>query len=236
MAAVGVLGGDPSKVDKVTVLSGSGPEAGIVFDLQNPDSTAIQVTSYNAHVADVMGFEWENNMAQMVRTGYHNEKGEVRARPGSPATIPLRVQQRNAMQSADLQQWTDVSNNVFSRIDAAGYAGLRVDAWVPLALETGIIQSGPVAPAVRLESAYGIVRMRGAIENQAGTGWSGGTTLATVPAGYRPSFDYRTITRQAGNQIELAVTTGGLLSSGSSTGTGGGTVIILNNIQWEVAP
>ncbi len=55
-----------------------------------------------------------------VRTGYHNEKGELRARPAADNSVPFRVQQRSATQSANLTEWTTPSNGVLASVAPDG--------------------------------------------------------------------------------------------------------------------
>ncbi len=55
-----------------------------------------------------------------TRTGYHNEKGEIRARPAADNSVPFRVQQHSATHSSNLTEWTDVNNNIFTSIGPTG--------------------------------------------------------------------------------------------------------------------
>ena len=49
-----------------------------------------------------------------------NEYGEVRLQPSAPNRIAARIKQYNGSQSADLQQWTDWSNNVLASVGPTG--------------------------------------------------------------------------------------------------------------------
>ncbi|MFC4335208.1 hypothetical protein [Salininema proteolyticum] len=230
MAAKGIIGGDPSKLDRVNTVDEAGPV--LRFDLVHPDATAIEITAANDHTADTLLTYWTNNSGQAQRTGYLNEKGEIRSRPGSPATVPVRVQQRDERQSGDLQQWTDAGNTPFSRIDADGYATLRVDAWTALDLEPGVVSD---AAEVRRESAYGIARLRGTLTTQL-TGFNAGSTIATVPAPFRP---IRTVVVTVGfdstQDRTMTVTPAGAISLGSSIGAGDDHTIHLDGVTWELA-
>src|SRR5690606_27540776 len=55
-----------------------------------------------------------------VRTGSHNEKGELRARAAANNSVPFRVQQRSASHTADLTQCTTSGNDVLSAVAADG--------------------------------------------------------------------------------------------------------------------
>ncbi|GAB3656494.1 hypothetical protein [Glycomyces tarimensis] len=232
MVAVGVVGGDPAKLDRHMIATEAGPVLHV--ELTHPDAVAVQIDAPNDHAADVLVANWVNNSGQQVRTGYLNEKGELRSRPGSPATVPSRIQQRDGAQTGDLQQWTDAGNTPLSRIDAQGFAALRVGEWTDLILADGI-EHGTVRAQVRLESAYGVVRMRGIINGLDGFAFSAGATLATVPAGYEPTVEVSQIARQGTAGVTLTVTTGGALSTSSSIGSGPGPEIRLDGFSWEAA-
>lgn len=45
-------------------------------------------------------------------TGYFNEKGELRAQPGAANSVPVRVKQFDATQSARLTEWTNAGNTL----------------------------------------------------------------------------------------------------------------------------
>ncbi|HSX32543.1 MAG TPA: hypothetical protein VLF43_04720, partial [Candidatus Saccharimonadales bacterium] len=55
-----------------------------------------------------------------IRTGYHNEKGELRARPAADNSVPFRVQQHSAIQSANLTEWTQSDNTILSSVGPTG--------------------------------------------------------------------------------------------------------------------
>lgn len=55
-----------------------------------------------------------------VRTGYHNEKGELRARAAADNSVPFRVQQRSSGQTANLTEWAQTDNTVLASVSATG--------------------------------------------------------------------------------------------------------------------
>lgn len=55
-----------------------------------------------------------------VRTGYHNEKGELRARAAADNSVPFRVQQRSTGQSVNLTEWTQSDNTVLASVGPTG--------------------------------------------------------------------------------------------------------------------
>jgi len=55
-----------------------------------------------------------------VRTGYHNEKGELRSRAAADNSVPFRVQQRSTGQSVNLTEWTQSDNTVLASIGPTG--------------------------------------------------------------------------------------------------------------------
>jgi len=55
-----------------------------------------------------------------VRTGYHNEKGELRSRAAADNSVPFRVQQRSNTQSANLTEWTQSDNTVLASVGPTG--------------------------------------------------------------------------------------------------------------------
>lgn len=55
-----------------------------------------------------------------IRTGYHNEKGELRGRAAADNSVPFRVQQRSTGQTANLTEWTQSDNTILASVSAAG--------------------------------------------------------------------------------------------------------------------
>lgn len=174
-----------------------------------------------------------------VRTGYHNEKGEVRARPAATDSVPLRIQQRSNLQTANLTEWTQTDNTILSKIDANGNIStpnLAVSSWQTLSYQTNAAAASGFATAgVRLESLYQLVRMRGAIQITA-PGFAANATIATVPSGYRPPATFRCIIRFAGTGsagVFLTVNTDGTITLSSAV-TASDNVIQLDNICWPL--
>lgn len=229
LVAQGFVGGDPTKLDKHTVLDE--PGVGLVFDVQHPDATAIQIDTLNDHQADTMVTNWVNNSEQQVRTTYQNEKGELRTQPGSPATVGVRNKQRNAGQTGDLEQWTTDGNVPLSAIGPDGQARLAVGPWQDLQLEPGVVADGA---GVRLESAYRTGRLRGRLTTQA-AGFGAGVPFATLPAGFAPEQDLTMAIRFDTSNRTLTVNAAGQLSIDSSIGAGSDHTIHLDGLTWEVA-
>jgi hypothetical protein len=157
-----------------------------------------------------------------TRTGYHNEKGELRARPAADNSVPLRVQQRTTSQSANLTEWTQPDNTILSYIAPDGKIhapNLDVSAWQTLSYPANAASAAGFATAgVRREPLYDIARLRGAIQITA-PGFSADTTLATIPAGYRPPATFRVSTRFAGTGAAgafLTVNTDGTITCSSA--------------------
>jgi hypothetical protein len=136
-----------------------------------------------------------------VRTGYHNEKGELRARPAADNSVPFRVQQRSNTQSVNLTEWTQTDNTVLASIGPTGNISapnLDASAWQTLSYPANAAAASGFATAgVRLEPLYSVCRLRGAIQITA-PGFLASVTLATLPVGYRPAFTYQVSTRFAG--------------------------------------
>jgi hypothetical protein len=55
-----------------------------------------------------------------TRTGYHNEKGEIRARPAADNSVPFRVQQHSTTQSVNLTEWAQADNTVLASVGPTG--------------------------------------------------------------------------------------------------------------------
>jgi hypothetical protein len=55
-----------------------------------------------------------------VRTGYHNEKGELRSRAAADNSTPFRVQQRSTGQTANLTEWTQSDNTPLAYVGPTG--------------------------------------------------------------------------------------------------------------------
>ena len=55
-----------------------------------------------------------------VRTGYHNEKGELRSRAAADNSTPFRVQQRSTNQTANLTEWAQADNTPLAYVGPTG--------------------------------------------------------------------------------------------------------------------
>jgi len=174
-----------------------------------------------------------------VRTGYHNEKGELRSRAAATNSVPFRVQQRSNSQTANLTEWTQSDNTILARVDATGnlYApNLTPSAWQDLTYPANAAAAAGFAQAgVRLEPLTQVVRMRGAIQITA-PGFATGVTIATVPVGYRPPATFRCITRFAGSGsagVFITVATTGAITVAANL-TSSDNVVAIDNISWPL--
>lgn len=174
-----------------------------------------------------------------VRTGYHNEKGELRSRAADTNSVPFRVQQRTTSQTANLTEWTQSDNTILAYVDATGniYApNLTPSAWQELTYPTNAAAAAGFAQAgVRLEPLTQVVRMRGAIQITA-PGFATGVTIATVPVGYRPPATFRCITRFAGSGsagVFITVATTGAITLAANL-TSSDNIVAIDNISWPL--
>jgi hypothetical protein len=123
------------------------------------------------------------------------------------------------------------SGEELASLNHLGEFSLGAPAWSGLTLGTGVID-GTNAAEVRLEHSYRVVRMRGGIINNSGGVISSGTTLATVPAGFRPSqsMSIPVRTRDPDAMRELTINSDGTIVNAS--GTDAGSEILLDAITW----
>lgn len=104
-----------------TAVGGTVIKAGDnVVTFTNPASTNGFLTvnlNYTAtgSTPDALAFYYNG-----VRTGYHNEKGELRARAAADNSTPFRVQQRSPGQTANLTEWTQSDNTPLAYVSPAG--------------------------------------------------------------------------------------------------------------------
>jgi hypothetical protein len=161
-----------------------------------------------------------------VRTGYHNEKGELRSRAAATNSVPFRVQQRSGTQTANLTEWAQSDNTILSRIAADGRIhapNLDGSAWQTLTFAADASSSGTYATVgVRSEPLYDTARLRGGILI-GGAGFSSNTTFATIPVGYRPASTLGLNVRVSGQAFNrlLTINTNGTitLESGLTAGS-----------------
>lgn len=86
---------------------------------------------------------WPDRLAfyfDSVRTGYHNEYGELRARPGKNNTVALRAMGWNGASSAYI---LEVANNS-SSTTYFGVTSTQIDATVPISSNSNITTTGTV--------------------------------------------------------------------------------------------
>ncbi len=185
---------------------------------------------------DMLEFRYDGQ-----RTGYYNEYGELRVIAAKDNTVPVRVKQHGAGQSGNLTEWVDIGNAVLASVGPAGAlavpaltvggSSVAVGAWGDLSLPAGM-SHGTVHAAARTEP-FGAVRVRGSLSSDVGTGFTAGATIATLPAGTRPSAAMTFPSRQAGAGIALTRNTDGTVTSSSTIGTGGGVAVLLDNIAFS---
>lgn len=106
-----------SKADSSVVIRNTGDN---VATFTNPASTNGFLTvnlNYTATsgTPDALAFYYNG-----VRTGYHNEKGELRARAAADNSTPFRVQQRSTGQTANLTEWTQSDNTPLAYVSPTG--------------------------------------------------------------------------------------------------------------------
>lgn len=173
-----------------------------------------------------------------ARTGYHNEKGELRSRAAATNSVPFRVQQRSNSQTANLTEWTQSDNTILSRVGADGriYApNLDGSTWQSLTFATDASSSGTYATVgVRSEPLYGLARLRGGILI-GGAGISGGATIATLPVGYRPTATIGCNVRVSGQAFNrlMTINTNGTITLES--GLNAASTLHLDGIAYPIA-
>lgn len=216
-------------------------------DVDAPGAAAALTVSASATVvinrATMVDPETAEDLCQFAyegqRTGYHNEYGEVRARPAKTSTVPLKVFQKSASQSANLLEVCDAAGGT---LQVNGFGGLTATgrficgSWTSLALEPNAADAGaPKYPAAARLLPDGNVQTRGQV-NFSGS-FSSGATFATLPAGHRPaadvSFTIRTGGTGAANTfLDVAATTGAM---SIRTALGSGAQIYLDGHIFAVA-
>lgn len=86
-----------------------------IFDTNDVNKTSVEIHANVGQVADI--FVCRNNAGE--RTGYFNEKGELRAIAAADNSVAVRFKGNSAGQTADLTQWTDNSLNPGAWVDAS---------------------------------------------------------------------------------------------------------------------
>ncbi len=123
------------------------------------------------------------------------------------------------------------SGEELASLNHLGEFSLVASDWTGLSLGTGVIY-GTNAAEVRIEHSYRVVRMRGGILNNSGGTIASGTTLATVPSGFRPAqpMSIPVRTRDPDAMRELTINSDGTIVNAS--GTDAGSEILLDAITW----
>lgn len=110
----------------------------------------------------------------------------------------------------------------------AEFTERAASAWTEPSYGAGIAGSAGApwaVPGSRLEPMYGLVRLRGRINTNVATSYTGGATIATLPVGNRPATEIVLIFRSGGTGSAtsfLTITTGGLISFATSITLAGG--------------
>jgi hypothetical protein len=188
----------------------------------------------NGSTPDAFAFYHNGN-----RTGYHNEKGELRSRAAADNSVPFRVQQRSATQSANLTEWTESNNTILAYVASDGRIhapNLDASTWQTFSYPANAAAAAGFATAgVRLEPLYNVARLRGAIQITA-PGFSADATLATIPVGYRPPSTFRVSTRFAGTGAAgafITVNTDGTIACSASL-TNSNNILHLDGIVYPL--
>jgi hypothetical protein len=106
-----------AKANDSSVLHNTGDNAGTLTNAASTNGFLTVNLNYSAtgSTPDSLAFYYNG-----VRTGYHNEKGEIRARPAADNSVPFRVQQRSTSQSVNLTEWTQADNTVLASVGPTG--------------------------------------------------------------------------------------------------------------------
>lgn len=183
--------------------------------------------------ADALAFYYNG-----VRTGYHNEKGELRSRAAATNSVPFRVQQRSGSQTANLTEWTQTDNTILSRVGPDGriYApNLDGSAWQTLTFVAAASSSPTYATVgVRSEPLYNVARLRGGILI-GGAGITQNTTIATIPVGYRPASTVGLNVRVSGQAFNrlMTINTDGTITLES--GLNAGSTLHLDGLVYPIS-
>lgn len=173
-----------------------------------------------------------------ARTGYHNEKGELRSRAAADNSVPFRVQQRSTGQTANLTEWTQSDNTILAYVANTGQLhapNLDVSSWQIVSFNADASSNGTYAPVgVRSEPLYGLGRLRGGV-SVSGDGLTGSETLITLPAGYRPVTTFSCGVRVSGSNVARQVTlnTDGTVAVASALVAGD--TVLLDGIAFPIA-
>lgn len=173
-----------------------------------------------------------------IRTGYHNEKGELRSRAAADNSVPFRVQQRSNTQSANLTEWTQSDNTILAYVANTGQIhapNLDGTSWQTVTFNTDASSSPTYATVgVRREPLYGLGRLRGGV-SVGGDGLTGSETLITLPSGYRPVATFSCGVRVSGSNVarQITLNTDGTVLVASALSSGD--IVLLDGIVFPIS-
>jgi len=173
-----------------------------------------------------------------VRTGYHNEKGELRSRAAADNSVPFRVQQRTTGQTANLTEWTQSDNTVLAYVASNGVLhapNLDVTSWQTVTFNTDGSSSASYATVgVRSEPLYGLGRLRGGVL-VGGDGILNSEALITLPVGYRPVSTFSCGVRVSGSNVarQITLNTDGTVTVASTLAAGD--TVLLDGIAFPIS-
>lgn len=106
-----------AKADDSAVLHNTGDNLGTVTNATSTNGFLTVNLNYAATGSspDALAFYYNG-----VRTGYHNEKGELRSRAAADNSTPFRVQQRSTNQTANLTEWAQSDNTPLAYVGPTG--------------------------------------------------------------------------------------------------------------------
>lgn len=108
--------------------------------------------------------------------------------------------------------------------------GQQDSGWVALSLGTSIVGAG-YTPSARLQGD--VVRLKGGLENSSGSTILTAVTLATVPAGLRPTVTPLNFASVIGTSpVPVGLTSGGLITT---SGLAASAILSLDNISYSIS-
>lgn len=125
-------------VSNVVTLTGTQTITGLKnFTPPTTGDSAIRITANPSQTGDLLVcFNSDGE-----RTGYHNEKGELRSIAAAANSVPLRVKGKTG-QTAALTEWTDIDNNVLASVDAVGRVRAPNMSVLPPVTVSGVLAVG----------------------------------------------------------------------------------------------
>lgn len=191
---------------------------GIVFleetDPISPFHTTMNVLQQGTSDALSGIRDGSNDILVVHQVADTSERSSLAAAYGPTASKPLYVDRQDAPAGQKLERTEDGST--WAAVGAPTDTG-----WVNLTLDAGTTVVDGLTPRIR--KINGIVYLSGRVTQ-------GGSTIATIPAGYRPDRDQR----QAVTLGNSGTATGVLVytSSTAKIGTAAGATVNLDEVRW----